>query len=87
MTRNINQTAVLSVSSQKSCAWPFGDTPSSQGISGGMETTGKLCKNEITEKAPFIVDESLDVPPEQTHLHPARCADTSEVGEGRGDFL
>jgi len=52
-----------------------------------METTGKLCKNEITEKAPFIVDESLDVPPEQTHLHPARCADTSEEGEGRGDFL
>ena len=35
-----------------------------------METTGKIRQIEVQKTASFIVVESLDVPPEHTHLHP-----------------
>jgi hypothetical protein len=43
-----------------------------------METTGKKRQIEVTDNSLFFVVESLDVPPEHTHLHPARCLDTPE---------
>jgi len=34
---------------------------------------------EVTENSFFIVVQSIDVPPEHTHLDPAHCLDTSEI--------
>jgi len=35
-----------------------------------METTGKLCQIEVQKTAHFILVESVDVPPQQTHNLP-----------------
>ena len=44
-----------------------------------MVTTEEIRHIEVTENILFIVVESLDVPSEKhTHLHSARCLDTSE---------
>jgi hypothetical protein len=43
-----------------------------------METTGKIRRIEVQKTAPFIVVESLDVPPEHTFLHPIRCFDSPQ---------
>ena len=41
------------------------------GISRGMETTGKKRQIEVTENSPFIVVESLGVPPAHIYILPA----------------
>jgi len=43
-----------------------------------METTGKIRQIELQKTDFLIVLESLNVPPEHTHLHSASCLDTSE---------
>jgi hypothetical protein len=48
------------------------------GVGWGKETTGKKLQIEVTENSPFFVADSLDVPPQHIHLHPARCLDTPE---------
>jgi len=56
-----------------SCIWPFGDTPSSQGISGRGDGDNRetMSKSKLQKTAHVIVVESLDVPPEQTYNLPA----------------
>ena len=45
---------------------------------GGWRQQGRYVKLKLQQTASFIVAESLDAPPERTHLHPARCLNTTE---------
>jgi hypothetical protein len=47
-------------------------------MEGGEWQQERYVQLNLEKTASFIVAESLDVPPEHTHLHPARCVDTFE---------
>ena len=47
---------------------PSSDPLSSQGLGGGVKQKGRYVKSKLQETTPFIEVESLDVPPEHTHM-------------------
>jgi hypothetical protein len=65
------------------CARPFSDPPSTQGISEGMETSGKIRHIEVTENSLFYCRRATSCSTRahthtHTQLHLLRCRDTTE---------
>jgi hypothetical protein len=59
------------------CTWPSRDPPPSQGISAGMEITGKIHQVEVTENN-FFYCSWITWCSTRVHTHPVRCHDTSK---------
>jgi len=53
---------------------------------GGYRQQGRCVRSKLEKTTSFIVDESLYVSPEHTHLHPLRCLDTPKESSGK-NFL
>jgi hypothetical protein len=59
------------------CTWPSRDPPLSQGVTAGMEITGKMHQVEVTEKSLFYYS-LITWCSSRPHTHPARCHDTTK---------